>query len=76
MPIARRSWREEIRPSLSAWAALAAVWVVLIAVEWFDSPPAPTQARKPAVTLEFPPADSLLAFHNALNSATSQNLFP
>jgi hypothetical protein len=65
---AHHAWREELWPSLSAWAALAAVWLVLIAVESFTT--APDQASAPARTIptKSPARDSLGSLHSALNS--------
>ena len=70
---AHRNWRAELWPSLSAWAALAAVWLVLLAIERLTAPPNGGQERRPPVAIELPSSDSLLAYHAALNSTNTHN---
>ena len=70
-----QTWREQVWPSFSAWAALAAVWLVLIAIERFTDTSKGVPPPAPAVTNESPPSDSLLAFHAALNSSSLQPPF-
>lgn len=53
------SWREWLWPPPRAWAALAAVWLILFAIDFAASPVASTKA----VAAKPPPPDSLLAFH-------------
>ena len=70
---ARQNWRKELWPSLSAWAALAAVWLVLLAIERLTGPPDGGQERRPSVAIEPASSDSLLAYHAALNSTDTRN---
>jgi hypothetical protein len=70
---ASRNWRAEVWPSLSAWAALAAVWLFLLAIEGVTAPPDGGQERRPSVAIEPPSSDSLLAYHAALNSTNTRN---
>lgn len=54
------NWPAWLWPAPSAWAALAAVWLILFALDFATAPSATGRpvAAKP------PPPDSLLAFHN------------
>jgi hypothetical protein len=70
---AHRNWRAEIWPSLSAWGALAAVWLLLFAIERFAAPTGGGQGHAPSVAMEPPSSDSFLAYHAALNSANTPN---
>ena len=70
---AHRNWRAELWPSLSAWAALAAVWLLLLAIERLTAPLDRGQEPRPSVAIELPATDSLLAYHAALNSTNSHN---
>jgi len=66
----RRAWRDEIWPSPSAWAALAAVWLVLLAVESLTGSPVSVR-NAPGGAIEPPSSDSVLALHAALKSANT-----
>jgi len=70
---AHRNWRAEVWPSLSAWAALAAVWLLLFGIERLTAPPGVARERPPSVAIEPPSSDSLLAYHAALNSTDTHN---
>jgi hypothetical protein len=71
---ASRNWHAEIWPSLSAWGALAAVWLLLFAIERLTAPPGAAQKQPPSVAIEPPSSDSFLAFYAALNSTKTNNL--
>ena len=68
-------WRAWLWPSPRAWAALAAIWLVLIAIESFTGTPLQTPSPLPTIAIETPPPDSLIAYQTALNSAGSRDLF-
>jgi hypothetical protein len=70
---APRNWRAEIWPSLSAWGALAAVWLLLFAIERLTAPPDAAQEQPPSFAIEPPSSDSFLAYHVALNSTNTHN---
>jgi hypothetical protein len=68
-----RNWRAELWPSASAWAALAAVWLVLLAIERLSTSPDNGQEHPPSIASEPAGTDSLLAYHTALNSTNTYN---
>ena len=68
-----RSWRQEVSPSISAWAALAAVWLLLLAIERLTVPADAEQGRSASLAIEPPSSDSFRAYHAALNSANTHN---
>ena len=64
------NWREWLWPPPAAWVALAAVWLVIFAVDAVTTP-----ASAPAATFKLPPSDSLLALHGSLYPDRTLELF-
>jgi hypothetical protein len=57
-----RTWRDWLWPSPKAWAALAAVWLIFLALSFSPEPPG---AREIAASPQPPASPTLLAYHQS-----------